>query len=93
LDVWEPEILRVMTELGNSVVNAIYEGKYYDEDNACDMQRASENCEQAVREAWIKAKYIDRRFIPTLIPKANMDDNRYMPAKWCVKKFRRSYKK
>lgn len=26
LDVWDPELLKVMLELGNSVANKIYEG-------------------------------------------------------------------
>jgi Arf-GAP with coiled-coil, ANK repeat and PH domain-containing protein len=82
-----------MTELGNSVINAIYEGKFFDPDNTSEIKRATENCEQSVREHWIKAKYIDRRFILSFIPKKNMDDNKYMPAKWCVKKSRRTYKK
>lgn len=58
LDAWEPEIIKVMMELGNQVVNNIYEARV---DNK--IQRASENCNAAVREAWIKAKYIQRRFV------------------------------
>uniref|UniRef100_A0A8W7NYZ8 Arf-GAP domain-containing protein n=1 Tax=Anopheles coluzzii TaxID=1518534 RepID=A0A8W7NYZ8_ANOCL len=63
LDVWEPEILRVMIELGNDVINRVYEG------NAARLarfDRATDNCEIAVREAWIRAKYIDRQFVVPL---------------------------
>ena len=30
LDSWEPEVLKVMAELGNTAVNSIYEYSYYD---------------------------------------------------------------
>lgn len=58
LDAWEPEIIKVMMELGNQVVNNIYEARVDD-----TVQRATENCDTVVREAWIKAKYIERRFV------------------------------
>uniref|UniRef100_A0A2M4A976 Putative gtpase activating protein n=1 Tax=Anopheles triannulatus TaxID=58253 RepID=A0A2M4A976_9DIPT len=63
LDEWEPEILRVMIELGNDVINRVYEG------NAAQIarfERATDNCEIAVREAWIRAKYIERQFVAPL---------------------------
>lgn len=58
LDAWEPEIIKVMMELGNQVVNNIYEARVDDA-----VQRATEKCDSGVREAWIKAKYIERRFV------------------------------
>lgn len=60
LDVWEPEILRVMIELGNDVVNRVYEANTAKVNR---FDRATDNCEISVREAWIKAKYIDRKFV------------------------------
>ncbi|XP_062533188.1 LOW QUALITY PROTEIN: arf-GAP with coiled-coil, ANK repeat and PH domain-containing protein 1-like [Armigeres subalbatus] len=60
LDVWEPEILRVMIELGNDVINRIYEANTAKVNR---FDRATDNCEISVREAWIKAKYIDRKFV------------------------------
>ncbi|KAJ8928247.1 hypothetical protein NQ314_019197 [Rhamnusium bicolor] len=39
LDDWEPEIIKVMAELGNSLVNKIYEANVPDE-----FARASEHC-------------------------------------------------
>lgn len=95
LDVWEPEILRVMIELGNEVVNKVYEGNY--NSATSDVERATENCEQSIREAWIKAKYIDKRFV---LPFYNLDSELMdfpidfklpppKPNKWSLKKIRR----
>ncbi|XP_053694180.1 arf-GAP with coiled-coil, ANK repeat and PH domain-containing protein 2 isoform X2 [Sabethes cyaneus] len=60
LDVWEPEILRVMIELGNDVINRVYEANIAKVNR---FDRATDNCEISIREAWIKAKYIDRKFV------------------------------
>lgn len=58
LDAWEPEIIKVMMELGNQIVNRVYEARV-DE----SVQRATDNCDDSVREAWIKAKYVEKRFV------------------------------
>ncbi|XP_037077071.1 arf-GAP with coiled-coil, ANK repeat and PH domain-containing protein 3-like [Pollicipes pollicipes] len=61
LDAWEPEILRVMAELGNAVVNGVYE--------ACPdpaWQRPDADTERSAREAWIRAKYAECRFVRRL---------------------------
>lgn len=58
LDAWEPEIVKVMMELGNQIVNRVYEGRV-DE----SLQRATDHCDDSVREAWIKAKYVEKRFV------------------------------
>lgn len=47
-------------ELGNAVINRIYEARIRDE---CELKPATENCDISVREAWIKAKYVEKRFI------------------------------
>lgn len=91
LDVWEPEILRVMMELGNEIVNKIYEGNY--DELLSDVERATDNCDDDVRKKWIFAKYVGRKFVlplndgkktdllpPNLLPSPN---------KWSVKKHRR----
>ncbi|XP_064611026.1 arf-GAP with coiled-coil, ANK repeat and PH domain-containing protein 2-like isoform X2 [Liolophura sinensis] len=62
LDTWEPELLKVMTELGNDVVNKIYEARV-DESLAT---RATSDCKRSVREAWIKAKYVQKAFVSKL---------------------------
>ncbi|KAH9513503.1 Arf-GAP with coiled-coil, ANK repeat and PH domain-containing protein 2 [Bulinus truncatus] len=83
LDSWEPEHLKVMLELGNDVVNRCYEAEV-DESVA---PRATPDCNRAVRENWIRAKYFQRAFIRKLpgINKSNVS------RKWSVrKKTRRS---
>lgn len=47
-----------MMELGNQIVNRVYEARVDD-----SVRRASEMCDGPVREAWIRAKYVDRRFV------------------------------
>ncbi|XP_068153006.1 arf-GAP with coiled-coil, ANK repeat and PH domain-containing protein 2 isoform X1 [Drosophila tropicalis] len=60
LDAWETENVKVMMELGNEVVNRIYEARIPDD---CELKQPTEQCEIGVREAWIKAKYVERRFV------------------------------
>uniref|UniRef100_A0A1E1XLH1 Putative gtpase activating protein n=1 Tax=Amblyomma sculptum TaxID=1581419 RepID=A0A1E1XLH1_AMBSC len=63
LDTWEPEILKVMAELGNTVINGVYEARV-DENIAV---RATPDCTRSVREAWIKAKYLQKAFVKPLL--------------------------
>ncbi|KAH7956511.1 hypothetical protein HPB52_010152 [Rhipicephalus sanguineus] len=63
LDTWEPEILKVMAELGNTVINSVYEARV-DENVAV---RATPDCSRSVREAWIKAKYLQKAFVKPLL--------------------------
>ncbi|XP_055687593.1 arf-GAP with coiled-coil, ANK repeat and PH domain-containing protein 2 [Lutzomyia longipalpis] len=102
LDAWEPEIIKVMTELGNGVVNRIYEANADGE----DIQRATEDCDIAVREAWIKAKYVERRFVASLtsitdalcaesarsFAATSRRGRAFQAARWSVKKMRRRQK-
>lgn len=62
LDAWESENVKVMMELGNEVVNRIYEAQV---SNMVDnvIIPATENCDITIREAWIKAKYVEKRFV------------------------------
>lgn len=62
LDAWEPEIVKVMMELGNQIVNRVYEARV-DE----SVQRATDHCDDGVREAWIKAKYVEKRFVVPIL--------------------------
>ncbi|KAG7514939.1 arf-GAP with coiled-coil, ANK repeat and PH domain-containing protein 2 isoform X3 [Solea senegalensis] len=59
LDTWEPELLKLMCELGNGVINQIYEARR-EELGARKPQPADPRHEM---EAYIKAKYVDRRFV------------------------------
>lgn len=60
LDAWETENVKVMMELGNEVVNRIYEARIPED---CELRKPTEQCEIGVREAWIKAKYVEKRFV------------------------------
>ncbi|XP_013144075.1 PREDICTED: arf-GAP with coiled-coil, ANK repeat and PH domain-containing protein 2 isoform X2 [Papilio polytes] len=59
LDDWEPDIIKVMAELGNKIVNLIYEANT----EGTDLTRPTPNCETSVREAWIRAKYVSLSFV------------------------------
>uniref|UniRef100_A0AAR2L1M0 Arf-GAP with coiled-coil, ANK repeat and PH domain-containing protein n=1 Tax=Pygocentrus nattereri TaxID=42514 RepID=A0AAR2L1M0_PYGNA len=59
LDSWEPELVKLMCEVGNTVINQIYEG-------ACEergLKKPSPNSSRQEKEAWIKAKYVERKFL------------------------------
>lgn len=62
LDTWEPELVKVMVELGNEVINRVYEANV-DESIA---PRATPSCSRAQREVWISAKYLKRAFVSKL---------------------------
>ncbi|XP_060889708.1 arf-GAP with coiled-coil, ANK repeat and PH domain-containing protein 2-like isoform X6 [Labrus mixtus] len=59
LDSWEPELLKLMCELGNGVINQIYEARR-EELGARKPQPGDPRHEV---EAYIKAKYVERRFV------------------------------
>ncbi|XP_051550415.1 arf-GAP with coiled-coil, ANK repeat and PH domain-containing protein 2-like isoform X4 [Myxocyprinus asiaticus] len=59
LDTWEPELLKLMCELGNGVINQIYEARR-EELGARKPQLGDPRHEM---EAYIKAKYVERRFV------------------------------
>ena len=54
MDGFEPEILKVMAELGNEIVNRIYEA------NVIELiaTRATPSSTSAERENWIRAKVL-----------------------------------
>lgn len=100
LDSWEPEILKVMAELGNSVINSVYEA-HVDESVAA---RATPDSNRSVRETWIKAKYVQRAFVKPLLgsvacltPPRNKaplasSSATVMPRRWSVRKMHRRRK-
>ena len=59
LDTFEPEILKVMAELGNEIAKKIYEARVAE----IIAKRATPNCDKETREKWIKAKYLLKAFI------------------------------
>uniref|UniRef100_A0A452RBF1 Arf-GAP with coiled-coil, ANK repeat and PH domain-containing protein n=1 Tax=Ursus americanus TaxID=9643 RepID=A0A452RBF1_URSAM len=59
LDSWEPELLKLMCELGNSTVNQIYEAQ-------CEgpgSRKPTASSPRQDKEAWIKDKYVERKFL------------------------------
>ncbi len=53
LDSWEPELLKVMTELGNSLVNSIY---LADVKEPTTMVRATPHCGKKYKEFFAGVK-------------------------------------
>uniref|UniRef100_A0AAV2M4W1 Arf-GAP with coiled-coil, ANK repeat and PH domain-containing protein n=1 Tax=Knipowitschia caucasica TaxID=637954 RepID=A0AAV2M4W1_KNICA len=85
LDSWEPELLKLMCELGNSVINQIYEATC-DEAGARKPGPASSRQE---KEAWIKHKYVEKRFLKKLGGAVLVEaERKHRP--WTVKKCQRS---
>uniref|UniRef100_A0A8C4WRV3 Arf-GAP with coiled-coil, ANK repeat and PH domain-containing protein n=1 Tax=Eptatretus burgeri TaxID=7764 RepID=A0A8C4WRV3_EPTBU len=59
LDTWEPELIKLMCELGNSEINKIYESNI--ESSTLKKPVPESSCKE--RETWIRAKYVERRFL------------------------------
>nr|XP_040040152.1 arf-GAP with coiled-coil, ANK repeat and PH domain-containing protein 2-like isoform X4 [Gasterosteus aculeatus aculeatus] len=59
LDTWEPELLKLMCELGNGVINQIYEARREE----LGSRKPQPGDPRHEVEAYIKAKYVDRRFV------------------------------
>lgn len=79
LDAWEPEILKVMAELGNTVVNSIYEANLPE-----DIETPGPTSPGSVREAYIKRKWVIKEFVTGL----SLSPLR-CKRKWSVRKLRR----
>ncbi|XP_055984366.1 arf-GAP with coiled-coil, ANK repeat and PH domain-containing protein 3 [Sorex fumeus] len=74
LDSWEPELLKLMCELGNSTVNGIYEAQ-------CEGpggRKPTASSPRQDKEAWIKDKYVEKKFLQKL-PSA---PTREAPRRW-----------
>ncbi|XP_051913746.1 arf-GAP with coiled-coil, ANK repeat and PH domain-containing protein 3-like isoform X2 [Hippocampus zosterae] len=69
LDSWEPELLKLMCELGNGVVKHIYEGSYREGQGV--RKATASSCRQE-KEAWIKAKYVERKFVKKLMAEPSL---------------------
>ena len=84
LDAWEPEILKVMAELGNQIVNKIYEANVHE----IVAKRATPDCGSPERENWIKAKYVARAFIRSDLLKSDGEKSGNT-GRWTVRRLRR----
>jgi len=84
LDTWEPEILKVMAELGNSIVNRILEADTGGKD------KPRPDAMRAIREVYIGEKYKEKKFVNRDV----FESNEAREAEsWTVKRLRRRTRK
>ena len=60
MDELDTETLQLLLSMGNEIVNEIFESQA---DEQTQIQRATLGCDNLVREAWIRAKYEDKKFV------------------------------
>uniref|UniRef100_A0A3P8V0C5 Arf-GAP with coiled-coil, ANK repeat and PH domain-containing protein n=1 Tax=Cynoglossus semilaevis TaxID=244447 RepID=A0A3P8V0C5_CYNSE len=85
LDSWEPELLKLMCELGNTVINQIYEG-------ACEelgAKKPGPSSSRQEKEAWIKSKYVEKRFLKKMSGSEALVEGERKSRPWTVKKCQR----
>ncbi|KAJ8369799.1 hypothetical protein SKAU_G00098270 [Synaphobranchus kaupii] len=85
LDSWEPELLKLMCELGNSIINHIYEG-------TCEelgLKKPGPSNSRQEKEAWIKAKYVEKRFLKKMVGGEALANGERKSSRWSVKKCQR----
>ncbi|XP_038677882.1 arf-GAP with coiled-coil, ANK repeat and PH domain-containing protein 3b isoform X2 [Scyliorhinus canicula] len=85
LDSWEPELLKLMCELGNNTINHIYEGRCGEH----GLKKPQPASTRQQKEAWIKAKYVEKKFLKKLPNAGALTDTERKPRRWSVKKCRR----
>uniref|UniRef100_A0A8C5HQK0 Arf-GAP with coiled-coil, ANK repeat and PH domain-containing protein n=1 Tax=Gouania willdenowi TaxID=441366 RepID=A0A8C5HQK0_GOUWI len=86
LDSWEPELLKMMCELGNTVINHIYEG-------SCEEQGAKKpgpSSSRQEKEAWIKSKYVEKRYLKKMSGCEALAEGERKSRPWRVKKCQRN---
>uniref|UniRef100_A0A671X4D8 Arf-GAP with coiled-coil, ANK repeat and PH domain-containing protein n=1 Tax=Sparus aurata TaxID=8175 RepID=A0A671X4D8_SPAAU len=86
LDSWEPELLKLMCELGNTVINRIYEG-------ACEelgVKKPGPSSSRQEKEAWIKSKYVEKRFLKKMSGSEALVEGERKARPWTVKKCQRN---
>ncbi|KAI4808715.1 hypothetical protein KUCAC02_000763 [Chaenocephalus aceratus] len=62
LDSWEPELIKLMCELGNLVINRIYEARI----DEITIKKPHPTSPRGDKESWIRSKYVDKKFIQKL---------------------------
>ncbi|XP_067826580.1 arf-GAP with coiled-coil, ANK repeat and PH domain-containing protein 3 [Heptranchias perlo] len=85
LDSWEPELLKLMCELGNNAINHIYEGRCGEH----GLKKPQPASTRQQKETWIKAKYVEKKFLKKLPNAEALTDTERKPRRWSVKKCRR----
>ncbi|KAA0707903.1 Arf-GAP with coiled-coil, ANK repeat and PH domain-containing protein 3 [Triplophysa tibetana] len=85
LDTWEPELMKLMCELGNAVINHIYEGSCEEQ----GLKKPSHNSSRQEKETWIKAKYVERKYLKKMCGSEALVEGSRKSHHWHVKKCRR----
>ncbi|NXS54211.1 ACAP3 protein, partial [Brachypteracias leptosomus] len=85
LDSWEPELLKLMCELGNSTMNQIYEAQCEE----LGLKKPTAGSSRQDKEAWIKVKYVEKKFLKKLPNGEALTESERKPRRWCVKKCQR----
>ncbi|KAF2985719.1 hypothetical protein EK904_014951 [Melospiza melodia maxima] len=87
LDSWEPELLKLMCELGNSTMNQIYEAQCEE----LGLKKPTAGSSRQDKEAWIKVKYVEKKFLKKLPGGETLAEAEAEPKRrrWCVKKCQR----
>ncbi|KYO31555.1 hypothetical protein Y1Q_0006117 [Alligator mississippiensis] len=85
LDSWEPELLKLMCELGNTTMNQIYEAQCEE----LGLKKPTSGSSRQDKEAWIKVKYVEKKFLKKLPSTEALVDNERKPRRWSVKKCQR----
>uniref|UniRef100_A0A8C6Z2G3 Arf-GAP with coiled-coil, ANK repeat and PH domain-containing protein n=1 Tax=Nothoprocta perdicaria TaxID=30464 RepID=A0A8C6Z2G3_NOTPE len=86
LDSWEPELLKLMCELGNSTMNQIYEAQCEE----LGLKKPTAGSSRQDKETWIKVKYVEKKFLKKLSNGEALTENERKPRRWCVKKCQRN---
>ncbi|XP_064434484.1 arf-GAP with coiled-coil, ANK repeat and PH domain-containing protein 2 isoform X3 [Mirounga angustirostris] len=82
LDTWEPELLKLMCELGNDVINRVYEAKV----EKMGIKKPQPGQRQE-KEAYIKAKYVERKFVDKYsVSSSPSEQEKRMISKSCEEK-------
>ncbi|CAL8325925.1 unnamed protein product [Lota lota] len=62
LDSWEPELIKLMCELGNDAINRIYEARIQE----ITIKKPHPSSPRGDKETWIRSKYVEKKFIQKL---------------------------
>uniref|UniRef100_A0A672K2L5 Arf-GAP with coiled-coil, ANK repeat and PH domain-containing protein n=1 Tax=Sinocyclocheilus grahami TaxID=75366 RepID=A0A672K2L5_SINGR len=62
LDSWEPELIKLMCELGNTAINKIYEARI----DEITIKKPHPSSPRQDKESWIRSKYVEKKFIHKL---------------------------
>ncbi|KAJ8259461.1 hypothetical protein GJAV_G00169540 [Gymnothorax javanicus] len=85
LDSWEPELLKLMCELGNRAINRIYEGSCEEQ----GLKKPGPSSSRQEKEAWIKAKYVEKKFLKRMAGSEALADAERKSRRWSDKKCQR----